>query len=40
MNRAELRLDGEPYTLEVDSGRVDIVARPMVTPRVILETDY
>src|SRR5262249_26833041 len=38
--RAELRLDGEPYGLEVDSGPVDIVARPAVAPLVILETDY
>jgi DNA-binding HxlR family transcriptional regulator len=38
--RAELRLDGEPYALEVNSGRVDIVARPAVAPQVILETDY
>jgi DNA-binding HxlR family transcriptional regulator len=38
--RAELRLDGEPFALEVDSGRVDIAARPAFAPQVVLETDY
>jgi DNA-binding HxlR family transcriptional regulator len=38
--RAELRLDGEPFAIAVDNGRVDIVARPAVAPQVILETDY
>jgi len=38
--RAELRLDGEPYALEVDGGRVDVVARPAFAPMVVLETDY
>jgi DNA-binding HxlR family transcriptional regulator len=38
--RAELRLDGEPYALEVDGGRVDIAARPAFAPMVVLETDY
>src|SRR5215471_16246992 len=38
--RAELRLDGEPFTLDVNRGRVEIVATPAITPQVILETDY
>jgi DNA-binding HxlR family transcriptional regulator len=38
--QAELRLDGEPFTLDVNRGRVEIVARPAITPQVILETDY
>ena len=38
--RAELRLDGEPFAIDVNKGRVDIVARPAVAPQVILETDY
>jgi DNA-binding HxlR family transcriptional regulator len=38
--RAELRLDGEPFAIEVARGRVDVVARPAVAPQVILETDY
>ena len=37
---AELRLDGEPFALDVNRGRVDILARPAVAPQVILETDY
>jgi len=37
---AELRLDGEPYALDVNRGRVDVVARPAVAPQVVLETDY
>jgi DNA-binding HxlR family transcriptional regulator len=37
---AELRLDGEPFAIDVNKGRVDIVARPAVAPQVILETDY
>ena len=37
---AELRVDGEPYTLRADQGRVDVWARPATAPRVVLETDY
>jgi len=37
---AELRLDGEPFAIDVNKGRVDIVAKPAVAPQVILETDY
>src|SRR5262250_1836677 len=37
---AELRLDGEPFTIDVNRGRVDIVAGPAVAPQVIFETDY
>jgi DNA-binding HxlR family transcriptional regulator len=37
---AELRLDGEAFAIDVNKGRVDIVARPAVAPQVILETDY
>jgi DNA-binding HxlR family transcriptional regulator len=36
----ELRVDGEPYTLRADGGRVDVWARPATAPRVVLETDY
>jgi len=38
--RTELRLDGEPFTIDVNHGRVDIVAGPAVAPQVTLETDY
>jgi DNA-binding HxlR family transcriptional regulator len=38
--RAELRLDGEPFTIDVRRGRVDVVAAPAVAPQVVLETDY
>jgi DNA-binding HxlR family transcriptional regulator len=36
----ELRVDGEPYTLRADRGRVDVWARPATAPGVVLETDY
>ena len=36
----ELRVDGEPYLLRADRGRVDVWARPATAPRVVLETDY
>jgi DNA-binding HxlR family transcriptional regulator len=37
---AELRLDGEPFAIDVDRGQVDVAARPAVAPQIILETDY
>ncbi len=36
----ELRVDGEPFTLRAERGRVDVWSRPATAPRVVLETDY
>lgn len=36
----ELRVDGEPYVIRADRGRVDVWARPATAPAVVLETDY
>jgi len=36
----ELRVDGEPFTIRADRGRVDVRSRAATSPRVILETDY
>src|SRR5262249_50837454 len=36
----ELRVDGEPFALRADRGRVDVWARPAVAPQVVLATDY